>query len=128
MSDEAETPEGDEDEGAGEVPEGVAAFPLIPAELGVDPVLLAMFHCVVFVAGSDPGVVDSDAGDEVLLRLEEYLRRLSGPRLERVREDMLTLVGYAKSQKWSKAEIRSLKDFLTDFNVGVADEEGEEAE
>lgn len=123
MSDQADTPDDGDD-----VPQGAAVFPLIPAELGVDPILLAMFHCVVFIAGSDQGIVDSDAGDEALLRLEQYLRRLAGPRLDRVREDMLTLVGYAKSQKWSKAEVRSLKDFLNDFNVGVPEGEEEDNE
>ena len=41
MSDE---PEMDED-----VPEGAAVFPLIPAELNIHPLLLAMLHCVVFL-------------------------------------------------------------------------------
>ena len=31
----------------GEVPEGAAVFPDIPAELGVNPLLLAVVHAVV---------------------------------------------------------------------------------
>ena len=45
------------DEADDEVPEGAAVFPTIPAELGVDPLLLAVLHATVFLAGSDEAVV-----------------------------------------------------------------------
>ena len=54
----------------GEVPEGAAVFPLIPAELGIDPLLLAVLHATVFVAGSDENVVQPEAAAEAL----EYVR------------------------------------------------------
>ena len=38
---------------ADEVPDGAAVFPLIPAELGVHPLLLAVLHAYVFLDGSD---------------------------------------------------------------------------
>ena len=43
MSDEAEPTE---------VPDGAAVFPEIPAELGVQPLLLAVLQATVFLAGS----------------------------------------------------------------------------
>jgi hypothetical protein len=109
------------DDEEGEVPAGVAVFPLIPPELGIDPVLLAVLHAVVFIAGSGANIIDQDAADEALEYLAAYLQRLDGPRLMRIREDMQTLVGFAKEEKWSKEEIRSLKDFLSDFGVAGDD-------
>ena len=49
-----------------EVPEGAALLPLIPPELHVHPLLLALLHAVVFLEGSDPAVVQPDAADEAL--------------------------------------------------------------
>lgn len=92
-------------------------FPLIPAELGVHPLLLAMLHAYVFLEGSDPTVVHPTAAEEALEYLATYLQRLSGPELLRVREDLQTLAGYAKQEKWPKSQIQFLLDFLRDNGV-----------
>jgi hypothetical protein len=106
-----------EEEGA-LVPEGAAVFPEIPEELGVNPLLLAVLHATVFLAGSDDDVVDSAAADEAVSALAGYLRRLEGEQLRAVREDMACLVDYARSQKWPKQSVLTLKTFLADFGVG----------
>ena len=49
-----------------EVPEGAAVFPLIPPELGIDPLLLAVLHATVFLAGSTTEVVHTAAADEAV--------------------------------------------------------------
>jgi hypothetical protein len=105
-----------------EVPEGAAVLPDIPAELGVDPLLLAVLHAVVFLDGSAAEVVHGDAAEEALDRLASYLQRLDGPQLQRVREDLETLAGYARSQKWPKQQVRFFKDFLADYGVDERDE------
>jgi hypothetical protein len=105
-----------EDE-ANDVPEGVALFPEIPAELGVDPLLLAVLHAVVFIAGSDPHIVQPDASDEAIVALAGYLQRLQGEQLRRIHEDMACLVAYARQQKWARGLISSLKSFLADMGV-----------
>jgi hypothetical protein len=107
-----------EPEGAGQVPEGAAVFPEVPEELGVSPLLLAVLHAVVFLAGSGEEVVDGAAADEAVGYLAGYLRRLHGEELRRVREDMACLVGYARQEKWSKQSVQTLKSFLSDFGVG----------
>jgi hypothetical protein len=112
------------DETDRQVPEGVAVFPLIPPELGVHPLLLTVLHAVVFLEGSADGIVDADAAEETLHYLATYLQRLDGETLRRVREDLLTLVGFAKQQGWSKQDVRFLKEFLGSFGV---DEEEKEA-
>ena len=100
-----------------EVPEGAAVFPLIPPELGVHPLLLAVLHAVVFLQGSEAAVVNPDAADEQLEYIAGYLQRLSGAELQRVREDLETLAGYAKEEGWDADAVQFVKDFLSNFGV-----------
>ena len=102
-----------------EVPEGAAVFPLIPEELGVHPLLLAVLHAYVFLEGSEEEVLDPAAGSEGLEYLVTYLQRLRGKDLERVREDFETLTGFAKQEKWPKQQVQFLKDFLKDNGIGT---------
>jgi hypothetical protein len=105
------------DAGASEVPEGAAVFPLIPPELGVNPLLLAVLHATVFLAGSDDEVVDPAAAEEALQYLAGYLQRLDAAPLRQVREDMACLTAFAKQEKWPKQLVRSLQHFLHDYGI-----------
>src|SRR5213592_3574682 len=84
----------------GEVPEGAAVLPLIPPELGIHPLLLAVLHAVVFFDGSSEDVVHDGAADEALNYLATYLQRLKGHELRRIKEDMECLVNFARQEKW----------------------------
>jgi hypothetical protein len=106
-----------------EVPEGAAVFPLIPPELGVHPLLLAVLHAMVFLAGSENEVLNSEAALETIGYMAGYLQRLSGADLDRVRADLQCLVEHARQEKWPKAEVEFLQTFLADCGV----EEGGEA-
>ena len=99
------------------VPEGAAVFPLIPPELGVNPLLLAVLHAVVFLEGSDKNIVEPAAAEEALQYIGGYLQRLRGTQLQQARVDMNCLAGYARQAKWPKQELRFLKDFLDDYGV-----------
>jgi hypothetical protein len=101
-----------------EVPEGAAVFPLIPPELGVNPLLLAALHAIVFLVGSSEDVVEPAAGEEALQYLITYLQRLSGKQLDRVKEDMATLLAFAKQDGWDKQDTHFLKTFLAEFGIG----------
>jgi hypothetical protein len=101
-----------------EVPEGAAVFPLIPPELGVHPLLLAVLHAIVFLQGSEAGIVNADAAQEQLEYIAGYLQRLSGTELQRVHEDMETLAGFAKEEGWDAEAVQFVKGFLSDFGVG----------
>jgi hypothetical protein len=100
-----------------EAPDGAAVFPLIPVELGVHPLLLAVLHAFVFLEGSEATVVNGAAAEEAMEYLAGYLQRLSGNELKRVEEDLQTLVGFAKHEKWPKQHVRLLQDFLSDTGV-----------
>ena len=115
------------DEAGAEVPEGAAVFPLIPPELAVNPLLLAVLHATVFLSGSDDEVVDPDAAGEALEYMAGYLQRLEGPLLERVREDLVCLTTFARQEKWPRQVVQFLKTFLADQGVGGARDAGEEA-
>jgi hypothetical protein len=95
-----------------DVPEGAAVFPAIPAELGIDPLLLAVLHAVVFIEGSEENIVNPVAAEEALDHLAGYVQRLSGPQLQKVREDFDCLSAFARQQSWPKVQQRFLKDFL----------------
>src|SRR5437870_3498587 len=92
-----------------EVPDGAAVFPLIPAELGVDPLLLAVLHAAVFLSGSDDKVMDPAAATEALEYLATYLQRLNGKQIERIREHLEVLTSFAKREGWPKQELQFLK-------------------
>jgi hypothetical protein len=103
-----------------EVPEGAAGFPLIPEELGVHPLLLAVLHAYVFLDGSEANVVNPAAADEAMEYLVTYLQRLSGPDLRRVKEDLHTLAAFGKDEGWPKHAVRFLQDFLNANEIGRA--------
>jgi hypothetical protein len=97
--------------------EGAGVFPLIPPELQVNPLLLALLHAVVFIDGSTEEVIDPDAADEAMQYLATYLLRLKGPAIERIQEDMDCLLDFAKQQGWPKQQQAFLQSFLTDYGL-----------
>jgi len=102
-----------------EAPDGAAVFPLIPPELGIHPLLLGVLHAYVFLEGSDASVLNAAVADEAMNYLVTYLQRLTGADLQRVREDMHTLAGLAKAEKWPKQQVRFLQEFLKDNGIGT---------
>jgi hypothetical protein len=101
-----------------EAPDGAAVFPMIPAELGVNPLLLGILHAYVFLEGSDVAIVNPAAAEEAMQYLSSYLQRLSGNDLRRTKEDIATLVSLAKSEDWPAQQVRFLKEFLSENGVG----------
>ena len=101
-----------------ETPDGAAVFPLIPPELGVHPLLLAILHAYVFLEGTDETLLNGAVAEEAMQYLVTYLQRLSGPDLKRAKEDLATLAGFAKSEKWPKQQVRFLQEFLSEHEIG----------
>jgi hypothetical protein len=105
------------EEEASEVPDGAAVLPEIPDDLNIHPLLLAVLHAVVFIAGSDDALVHPDAGGEALEHVGAYLRRLRGKELERVKSDLAVLAEFARQQEWGEAEVGLFDGFLADFGI-----------
>jgi hypothetical protein len=101
-----------------ETPDGAAVFPEIPAELGVHPLLLAVMHAYVFLEGSEQEVLNGAVAEEAMNYLVQYLQRLTGADLKRVKEDFATLVAFAKSEDWPKQQVRFLQEFLKENQIG----------
>ncbi len=112
-----ESDAGEADAADDEAPDGASVFPLIPEELGVHPLLLAVLHAYVFLEGSDAAVLNGAVAEEAMQYLATYLQRLGGADLRRAREDLKTLAGYAKMEKWPKQQVRFLNDFLAENGV-----------
>ncbi len=115
--DELEDDEFDEDESDEDVPDGVAVFPLIPEELGIHPLFLAVLHSFVFLEGSEENVVHPEAAEEGLEYLVTYMQRLQGNDLKRLQEDIETLIGYAQEQQWPKDHITFLRNFISENGI-----------
>ena len=60
-------------------PKAPPSFPLIPAELNVHPLLLAVLHAIVFLDGSTDEIVDPDAADEAMEYLVDLPAAPGGP-------------------------------------------------
>lgn len=101
-----------------EAPDGAAVFPLIPAELGVHPLLLAALHAYVFLEGSEAAVLNPAVAEEAMHYVVSYMQRLEGNDLRRVREDMAALVGFAREDKWPRQHVRFLQEFLKENGIG----------
>jgi hypothetical protein len=101
-----------------DVPEGAAVFPAMPAELGIDPLLLAVLHAIVFLEGSEEHIVQPDAAEEAVDRLAGYLQRVTGAQLQRLQEDLDTLAAFASQQGWPKSQARFIKEFVSFYGIG----------
>jgi hypothetical protein len=102
-----------------EVPDGAAVFPLIPAELAIDPLLLATLHATVFLAGSSSDIVNEAAGSEALDYMASYLHRLSTAESHRVQQDIQCLFAYGRQQEWSDQLLQSLGALLHEFGIAA---------
>jgi hypothetical protein len=110
----------------GDVPEGAAVFPLIPEALGVNPLLLGVIHAAVFLSGSSEEVVHPAAADEALDRLADYLQRVQGEALNKVREEMNVLTALARQEKWPRDLIQALMSMLDALGVGEKEDGDQE--
>ena len=108
---EADLATDDPDEAGDDVPEGAAVFPLIPAELGVHPLLLAVLHAIVFLDGSDDEVVHPGGrrGAGVPGDVPAAARRARPA--AGARKTSRCSWAYAKEQKWPKQQVAFLKAF-----------------
>lgn len=101
-----------------EVPEGAAVLPLIPVELGIHPMLLAILHAVVFLEGSEAKIVNPDAALEAMEYVATYLQRLGISDVRRLKEDLLVLEKYAAEQHWPREYAEFFKEFLSNLGIG----------
>jgi len=99
-------------------------MPSVPAELGIDPLLLALLHTTAFLDFSDDDSVEPEAANEALERVEQYVQRVPEERLSSLQADLEKLEGYATQAGWPDDMVDFVRDFL--YNCGIGDEDDDE--
>lgn len=101
-------------------------LPLIPAELGIDPVLLALLQCAAFLDLSDEAVVEPGAATEVLEHVGLYIQRLAPDELSDLMDQLTVLHEHGVKSGWAPELLELVDDFL--YSCGVDDEAAEDAD
>lgn len=103
-------------------------MPLVPAELGIDPILLALLHCAAFLDLASEDLVDPEAAGDVLENLEAYVKRLSPERLNEIEHQLESLEQWAESAGWPDELVDFVADFLYSCGIGEDDGPSDEAD
>jgi hypothetical protein len=99
-------------------------MPVVPDELGIDPMLLALLHAAAFLdLAGDDSVDEEDAGD-VLEHIGLYVQRLPPERLDDITAQLERLERHGKQNGWPGALTEFVADFL--YNCGSGDDEEDE--
>lgn len=113
----AKDPEGQEPDTMGL--EGIALFPEIPEELGIDPLLESLLSMVVFITASDENLVDPKAADEAFAHLQVVLSKLDNKRIARMSEELEVVAGWVKDQGLGLEAVEFIETFLDEMGVDL---------
>jgi hypothetical protein len=100
-------------------------MPRVPAELGIDPILLALLHCAAFLDLASDDLVDPESAGEVLESLEIYVKRLPPDRLAQIQRELEKLEEWAEQSGWPEELVDFVADFL--YSCGIGDEDEDRA-
>ncbi len=103
-----------------------AMIPVVPEDLDVDPLLVALLHCAAFLDFADDRLVHPDAAGEVLEHVGLYVQRLPAERLEDIGDQLEILAEHGAGAGWSEDMIEFVREFL--YNCGIGDEDEDEDE
>lgn len=96
-------------------------MPVLPEELGVDPLVAALLHVTAFLDFADDDSVEPEAANEALEHVEMYIRRLSPERVEEIQTQLDKVEDHAEKAGWPEEMIDFTRDFL--YNCGLGDDE-----
>ena len=99
--------------------EGIALFPEIPEELGIDPLLECLLSMVVFITASDENLVDPKAADEAFAHLQVVLSKLDNKRIARMSEELEVVAGWVKDQGLGLEAVEFIETFLDEMGVDL---------
>lgn len=95
-------------------------MPVVPAELGIDPLLLAIVHCAAFLDFAEEALVEPDAAGDALEHIGLYVQRLAPERVTALTADLERLVSHAEAESWPTPMLEFVTDFL--YSCGIGDE------
>jgi len=90
-------------------------MPVLPSELGVDPLFAALLYATAFLVLSGDESVDPDWGLEALEHMGYYLQRLPPSEVERFRLQLGRIADYGERQSWPKEFTSFVRGFLRSF-------------
>lgn len=98
-------------------------MPVVPAELGIDPILLSLLSCAAFLDLAGDDEVNAGAAGDVLENLEVYVKRLSPDRLVEIQSQLEKLEAWAEESGWPEELVDFIGDFLYSCGIGDEDED-----
>ena len=87
-------------------------MPVIPEELAIDPVLLAMLHACAFFEISGDETVDPDWAVEAMEHMTFYLQRLTAPAIEELRIQFDRLTSHCEGNEYDPRFTDLVRNFL----------------
>ncbi|HLV22724.1 MAG TPA: hypothetical protein VKZ49_17660 [Polyangiaceae bacterium] len=103
--------------------EEVFFLPIVPPELEIEPLLLAVLHCAAFLdLAGEESVDEQDAGD-VLEHIGMYVQRLPAPRLAELEQQLVRLQEHGKKASWPEPLVEFIADFLYNCGIGEDDDD-----
>lgn len=103
---------------------GAALFelPLIPKELELSPLLMALLHLASFLDFSEEPAVDSRAAGQALARMGHYIQRLDDESVDALADDLDALAAHAKAAGWPEDALEFIEGFLENCGFVPEDE------
>jgi hypothetical protein len=92
-------------------------MPVLPAALGVDPILAALLHCLSFLDLSEDEAVDPDCAVEAMEHAAAYLQRLAPGDAARAKTQLAAASDWARTQGSDERLTQFLDRFLDDCGV-----------
>ena len=78
----------------------------------VNPIVLALLHCAMFLDLSEGPALDSNAARPVLERIGLYVQRLSDDEVEELAESLSSLAERGERDGWPPAAIEFVRSFV----------------
>jgi hypothetical protein len=101
------------------VESGAFHIPVLPTDLGVDPILAALLHMACFMEFSDEKAVNFDESITAMETMGYYFQFLTPDRRSDVGAQLKLVAEYAENQKWKGETIEFISDLLK--NSGIED-------
>ncbi len=92
-------------------------MPVLPSELGFDPLFAALLHATAFLVLSGDESIDPDWGLEALEHVGYYLQKLPVSEIERLRLQLDQIADYGKQEHWPKEFTDFARGFLRSFGL-----------
>ena len=99
------------------------SLPVVPEQLGTDPLLLALIHCAAFLDFAEEDVVDPYVATDVLDHVALYVRRLPPDRIADLEQQLARLEAHASQEGWPAELVEFVSEFLDNCQSDEGDDD-----